>query len=148
MKKKPVDTTVNLHHEHIQRLEQAFQQSGKSVNELILLLFKRMMQENKRLHESARTIQYQEDREGYEKKHVYMDYTEYDQKLDMRRMYKMSASMVLAWAIDWFLDDLLAPPENDGSAIVNAFSQKNYQVIPFFSKTYTEYRIIWGIKPK
>jgi dTDP-D-glucose 4,6-dehydratase len=148
MKKKPVDTTVNLHQDQLQRLEQAFQHSGISVNELILLLFKRMMQENKRLHESAPTIQYQEDREGYEKKHVYMDYTEYDQKLDMRRMYKMSASLVLALAIDWFLEELLVPSKKGGSAIINAFLQKNYQVIPFFSQKYTEYRIIWGIKPK
>lgn len=148
MRKKPVDTTVNLHQKQIERLEQAFQNSGVSVNELILLLFKRMMEENENLHEKTRVIRYQEDSEGYRKHHVYMDYVEYDQKLDMRRMYKMSASLVLALAIDWFLDELLhyLLSKKEGNAIVNVFSSKNYQLIPIFKPKYTEYRIIWGQK--
>lgn len=144
-----IDTTLSLREEHILLIRDKAKGLGIKPNQILLELFAAMAARAKEKGVMEGAIGYQEAQGGYGKMHVYLTYDEYEQKLDMRRFYKMSASKVVAWAIDNILEELL---ENwyyfdNYQRIVNVYYQQKHEILPIFSQKYVEYRVIWGSKP-
>lgn len=140
-----IDTTVSLQPEHIRQLNSAAENTELSRSDLIVHLWKAMMRFNERDLRLKGTISYQE-KGDYEIVHVRMDEITYEQKLDLRRFYKMSASKVLALAIDLFLEDLvfkILTKKKEESIVIGQFYQK-YHISVDFGQNFTEYTIRWG----
>jgi hypothetical protein len=147
---KRFDTTVNIKAEHRRRLEDGAAQLGVKVNALVVELFAAMLEQRERFFAEDGTVCYQNPSEsGFETMHVYLLPHEYDQKIDMRRVYRMSASKVLGMAIDMFLDELIAGWYDNGGrcAFVNAQIRQNHDTKPLFFQNYAEFRLIWGPPP-
>lgn len=144
-----IDTTVCIHPDRLSRLEQNAEKLGIKVNDLVVALFNAAMSRNKEIGTPTGTLSYQETTGEYLTMHIYLTPKDYDQKIDMRRVYKMSASLVLAMSIDWFLEDLVEHwfDADQSNSIINEFFPKKHQLIPKFNKKFTEYRIIWGFPP-
>lgn len=147
---KRIDTTVSIKENHRQQLENGAAQLGVKVNALVIELFAAMLGQRERFFAEAGTVRYQEPSESsFETMHVYLLPHEYDQKIDMRRVYRMSASKVLGMAIDMFLDELIARwyEKKEGCAFVNEQIRQNHDLKPIFYQNYAEFRLIWGLPP-
>jgi hypothetical protein len=81
--------------------------------------------------------------------HLYLTPEEYEQKIDMRRLYKMSASMVLALAIEWFLEKIIACwyDSDQMNTIINVHFSQKHAIIPEYREESAQYRLIWGRSP-
>jgi hypothetical protein len=144
-----LDTTVSLHPNEIEQLQKAAKKLNVKVNEIVVRIFAAMLTKNEEIGLPEGTVSYQAPTGEYARVHVYLTPEEYEQKVDMRRLYKMSASKVLALGIELFLEDLVESwfkIEQKKTIIHVPLSQK-HAIIPTYNQKYSEYRIIWGYPP-
>lgn len=144
---KVIETSVSLKPDHVLRLNQAAELTLLSRSKVVTLLWKSMMRLNEKRIGLKGAVSYQESG-SYETVHVSLDEIAYEQKLDLRRFYKMSASKVLAWAIELFLDDLVFKilHKSHQRPFVSGHFYQEYHLSVQFNQDSTEYTIRWGPK--
>jgi hypothetical protein len=95
-----------MHPEIMTKLHDASQQSGFTQNEIIVRLLKRAMEEIENFYpKELRRVKYQERDEDARWKpfHVTYKFHEYESFNDMRKIYKLSVSNILAIAVRKYL---------------------------------------------
>lgn len=102
-----IDTTITITEKNFLKLQSACESTGKSVNSLARKLLKKMMKRHERYARLNLRIKYQKRYQGIKTMHLYLHEKEYEFNLDMRRIYKMSVSLILSQAIDKFLHQIL-----------------------------------------
>lgn len=100
-------TSVNLSNEDIAILEQEAVAAQVTVNHLMVLLLRYAAKHNRSLAQKNRRISYQKRGPEYKKVNLYLSLRDYERNQDMRRFYKMSVSLQLAYAIEHYLRQVI-----------------------------------------
>jgi len=139
-----IETTLYAHKNTLNRLDIGITSTGKSRNYLIKLLMQRIMKDNHKMIKTYSRIKYQNRdlKENWKRINVVLNEYEYEYYLDLRKFFKMSISLILAYVVFSYLDDLLKKNRNTDN-----YFYRNYI---FIKKTFEEvicWHIYWGIPP-
>jgi len=104
-----IETTINLDYEIAAKLDKAATITRKTRSDLFILLMKRVMKEHQLLLRNNRRVEYQKKlNEGnWTCLHVKLLIRDYEFCLDMRKFCKRSVSMLFAYAVSCFLEEIL-----------------------------------------
>ena len=140
------ETTMCVRGETREKLEAASLAAGVSRSRLVSSL---LNYASKRMHvdrSSRGGIRYQERLEGIERgrMHLRLRNDEYEFFIDMRKVWKMSVSFLVAYAVELFLDELLQKmtmnPDN--------YRYRNYAMTKVYAGDVICWIFYWGIPRK
>lgn len=105
------DTTVNINRSVLEEINDAANRTNTKKNEIIILLLKFVMKDNKYLKRNGLQIRIQYQKRDplkrWKREHVWLTKDVSIFCHDMRRFYFMSVSLILAYAVGRFLDDIV-----------------------------------------
>lgn len=109
-----IKTTVYVKRELAERLEAAARNRNATRTGMAVQLIKRMMIEHRRLVRCWRAVKYQERDAGgrWCRMHIALCGSDYEFLIDARKVFKRSVSLLLAIAVEKYLDDLLTPADD------------------------------------
>ena len=104
-----IETTLHVHKNVMNKLDEGIVKTGVSRSSIIKLLIQRIMDDGQRMIKSYSRIKYQErdEKEKWNQLHIVLNEYEYEYYLDMRNFYKMSVSLILAYAVMRYLNELV-----------------------------------------
>ena len=104
-----IDTTIYINAQTKMRLEQAGLRTRKSRSFIITKIMKQLMMNNQTFLRYSQRIEYQKHQEKscWHRLHVTMYQREYEYFLDMRKLCKRSVSLLIAIAIDLYLNEAI-----------------------------------------
>lgn len=143
-----IETTFNLADDTGKRLDGAAERLGVSRSSLIVSLMNRVMKEHGRLVCCWCSVKYQQRLVAGNRRrlHVTLAARDYEYFLDSRKLFKRSVSLLLAWAVENFLDDLLAPDESGNIVVVtDNYRFNSYLLIQETVPGAICWRIYWNI---
>ena len=102
------ETTINIHKEILKQLNYAAEKTGKSRSQIIMLICKKMMADEEKLEINRRVRnQTRDNKENWHRLHIVVYGYEYEYLLDMKKMFKVSVSFIVATAVIQYLAELL-----------------------------------------
>lgn len=137
-----LETTIYISEENYLKLEEKKAETGISKNRLIKCLLRNEVSREKRVPVLLNTVSYQEKLcadDKFRRLHVALDDELYERCLDMRRVFKLSVSYIIALCISQYLDDI-------NSAEFNTDNYRNVYI--FFSEKnefFKGYVVYWDI---
>lgn len=101
-------TTVNIRDDLLTRMKTRKQELNISLNKIVNFLLLKALNWRKKSIKTFKSIKYQVKYENisWHKLHISMDNALYERCLDMRKLYKLSVSYILAICIKMYLDIL------------------------------------------
>jgi hypothetical protein len=138
-----METTLNMHVDVLRHITRAAHSKGITRTEMIIILIKRVMDENGRTIRMGKMVKYQkQNTNGYwHKFHVILREDEYEYFLDLRKLLKMSVSLILAYAVEKYLIQLV-----DGK-ITDNYRFVNYVIVKEIVENVICWRFYWGCPP-
>jgi hypothetical protein len=101
-----METTLNVHAETLKRISAAARAGGISRSRVIMYLMKRVMEDISKPDYPGRMVRYQKSSPGdWHIFHLQVKEDDYEYLLDLRRLLKMSVSLILAGAVKKYLDE-------------------------------------------
>ncbi|HOT43963.1 MAG TPA: hypothetical protein PLM53_05875 [Spirochaetota bacterium] len=133
-------TTLNVRVDILLKISQAAQRKGLSRSDMIVLLIKKVMNDAPDTTHLGKMVQYQKKRKPYEWRtfHVRFRMDDYEYFLDLRKLFKMSVSLLLAYAVENYLDEVLTRNFSDN------YQFRNYTVIREVVDNIIFWKLIWG----
>lgn len=137
-----METTLNVHNDILEKINQAAQLRGISRSEMIIMLIKNVMKDVRNSVRFGMRVRYQKrsNPHSWETVHVRVGVDDYEYLQDLRRLLKMSISLVLAKAVKKFLKEIMKKNDND-----NYF--KNYILIKEIFNGVICWKLVWGFPP-
>jgi hypothetical protein len=110
-----IDTTMYVHITIIKQIADLALLMDKSRNNLIITLLKQAMKRHVKLIKSSGRVRYQDSdtADNWETVHVRFKKHEYEFFQDLRRLYKMSVSLILACAVKMYLKETSDAKKSD-----------------------------------
>ena len=144
-----IETTLYVHRGIHEMLNRGAATSGRTRTFIIKLLMQRVMDDNKKLLQSYPRIRYQarDDKENWHRIHLVLNEYEYEYCLDMRKLFKMSVSFILAYAVRRYLEDVINEMI-DGSNNTDNYCYQNYILIRKTIDGIICWQLYWGIPSK
>jgi len=138
-----METTLNIHAHILEKISLAARSRGMSRSEMIILLIKKAMDDIPDPARIGRMVRYQRRSMPTEwcTFHVQLRMDDYEFFLDLRKLLKMSVSLILAYAVKKFLDKLVKANTTDN------YQYRNYVVIKEYIDNIVSWRFIWGYPP-
>ena len=104
-----IATTLNINKDILEQITEVSDITGKSRTQIIIMLLKNVMDDHKMKARINCSIKYQPCDEKYKwhKFHVSLKVTDYECFLDLRKVFKMSVSCLVAFAAKKYLKHLL-----------------------------------------
>ncbi|MCP4131228.1 MAG: hypothetical protein GY754_09630 [bacterium] len=104
-----INTTIYINIELLEKVEAASRQVKMSRSDIIILLLDRVMKKKEIPLETFKQIKYQfrDLACNWKRIHVYPEAHIYESFLDMRKFFKRSVSLIIAIAINEYLDQLV-----------------------------------------
>lgn len=137
-----MDTTVYIQIDLFDRITKEAHARNISRSKLIIILLELMMGKpaTPRL---GKLVQYQESRnpEEWHTFHISFMDDEYEYFQDMRKLLKMSVSLLLAIAVRQFLDNPVVKIDTDN------YRYKSYLIVKEIVESITCWRLYWGYPP-
>jgi hypothetical protein len=136
-------TTLNIHVDVMEKITLAAELQGICLNEMIVILIKMAMDGMQNRARIGRLVQYQQ-RDSPDKwypLHVRWKVDEYEFFQDMRKLVKMSLSLILAYAVKKFLIKIMKKKNSDN----NRF--QNYILAKEEIDGIIMWKLIWGFPP-
>jgi hypothetical protein len=135
-----METTLNIRTDISVKIAFAAQARGISRSQMIAILIKKVMDDISNPGRMGKLVQYQQIRKQGEWHtfHLYVREDDYEYFLDLRKLLKMSVSLILAYAVEKFLDKILKTNDTDK----NRF--RNYTVIRDVIDDIICWKFIWG----
>jgi hypothetical protein len=142
-KDKLMETTLNIHGDILEKISLAARSRGISRSEMIILLIKKAMNDISDPARIGRMVQYQKRSrpEDWHTFHVQLRMDDYEYFLDLRKLLKMSVSLILAYVVKKFLNNWMRTNTTDN------YQYKNYVVIREFIDNIICWKFIWGYPP-
>lgn len=140
-----IKTTFNIKLSQAARISQISTQIGYSKSKIINLLFRKVFKSNTFKIRFLQSIQYQKqivDNNRWKHFHVSLEGVVYEKCLDMRKVFKLSGSLIISDAIDKLLDELI-DDINKGNAGDNYSS--NYLIFYTKAEYFTQITLVWGM---
>ena len=139
------DTTLYIHLSTMKILERAMEKTGKTRNQIIIMLLKRAMKDARKMARLGTTVRYQEDdvKAMWRTEHVRFREDEVDFFKDLRNVAKMSDSLLLALAARKYLKEIIAVARRMGHT--DNYLYCNYLLSLKIYKCSVILNISWGI---
>jgi hypothetical protein len=136
-------TTLNIHVDVMEKITFAAELQGISLNEMIVMLIKKAMDGMQNQARIGRLVQYQQrDKpDKWKTLHVRWKVDEYEYFQDMRKLLKMTVSLILAYAVKNFMDTIMKKNNSDN----NHFH--NYILAKEEIDGVIMWKLIWGFPP-
>ena len=137
-----METTLNIHASILERITAAACGMGVSRSELILLLVRKIMADIDNPGKIGATVRYQGrcDREEWRVVHIRLRPDEYEYFLDLRKILKMSVSLILAIGVKRYL-------EKTNTNLTDNYQLKNYTLAKQTYGTTIIWHLVWGYHP-
>jgi hypothetical protein len=137
-----IKTTININTTILQRIKNVSMRTGKPQGKIILMLLKRAMLGNQIDIKLNVAVKYQ-IRDPLKQWHIFhIEYQEdvYEFCQDMRKFFKLSVSMILAIAVEHYLDEILDDyKRNKLFRISDNYPYSGY----IFNKEHLDGAILW-----
>src|SRR3990172_3609520 len=136
-----METTLNIHADILEQIAKAAQANGMSCSEIIVLLIQRVMKDISEPERIGRLVKYQ-DRHMPEEWHVFhiqVREDAYEYWLDLRKLLKMSVSLILAYSVKRYLCKLLRKNNTDN------YQFNSYIIVKEVIENLIVWKFIWGI---
>lgn len=136
-----METTLNIHKNVLAKVTEAAALQGISCSAMIRLLIHRLMDDNMDPIVIGRLIRYQKRCELGEWRtfHIQFREDEYEYFIDLRKILKMSVSLILACAVKKYLKN-----KNIQETDNNLYIHKNYVAIREFIGNIQCIKLFWG----
>jgi hypothetical protein len=133
-------TTLNIHYEILKIITVAAQERAISRSDLIISLLKRVMEDMSTPGDLGRLVQYQKRGKAadWHTFHIKLRVDEYEYFLDLRKLLKMSVSLILSYAVKRYL--INTPEKNIG----DNYPYKNYVIIRELIDNIICWKLVWG----
>lgn len=140
-----METTLNIRAGNLEKITSAADSLGISCSAMIVALMQKVMAEGAHPVRMGRLVRYQiRTRPGdWRAFHVQLREDEYEYFLDMRKLLKMSVSLILAYAVKRFLINPIK--ENVTDNYPNQF--RNYLIVKEYINNIICWKFIWGYQP-
>ncbi len=147
--KMRIQTTVNMHRNTLDQLETASRQTSISRNKLIILLLQHSMKNHCSEMIMASAVRYQKrvDKNVCHRFHLIINEYEYEYFLDMRKLFKISVSLLIANMIKKYLSIIVQKILKKESTTDN-YPYQNYIVIREHSHRSICWKLYWGLPQK
>jgi hypothetical protein len=138
-----METTLNIHTDISKKITRAAQTRGISRSEMIAILIKKVMDDVSNPGRMGKMIQYQKRSrpDEWQTFHLYVREDDYEYFLDLRKLLKMSVSLILAYAVEKYLFKLLKKDSTDNNRY------RNYVIIKDVIDDIICWKFIWGFPP-
>jgi hypothetical protein len=139
-----VETTVLIRIDLLNRIAKAAQSRGISRSRLIIILLMKIMKEPPHTPRLGRLVEYQARRDGYDLHPFHISFKEDENEYfqDLRKLLKMSLSLILAFAVERYLN----ASKRDTLTDNNLF--RNYFIIKELVDSIICWKIYWGHPPE
>ena len=133
-------TTMNVHTAILSKILRTAQSNNKTHSEIILLLLGKVKIDMPVPFVFGKMVKYQERRKcnDWHTLHLELRDEEYEYLLDLRRLLKMSVSLILAVAVDKYLHNI------DNIINSDKYLMRNYVLILEVINEIEHWRHIWG----
>jgi hypothetical protein len=135
-----METTLNIHTKISEQITMASRLMGISRSTVIVILVKKVMDDISNPGQPGRLVQYQTRRkqDEWHTFHLSVREDDYEYFLDLRKLLKMSVSLILAYAVKKFLDTIIKRNCTDNNRY------KNYIIAKEFIDDIVCWKFIWG----
>lgn len=136
-------TTLNIRNDILLKITRAARSKGVSRSDMIVLLIKKAMDDISDPVRIGTMVQYQQRSrpDDWHTFHVRLRMDEYEYLLDLRKLLKMSVSLILAYVVKKFLGEIMKSNLSDN------YQYKNYIVIKELIENIPCWKFIWGYPP-
>ena len=138
-----METTLNVDCAVMKIITASARGRGMSRSGLIIMLIKRIMNDLPDPGRLGRMVRYQKKRrpEEWHLFHLQLRADDYEFFLDLRKLLKMSISLILAIAVKKYLREILNNSTDN-------YQYKNYVIIQKLIGRTMSWHLIWGYPPK
>jgi hypothetical protein len=138
-----METTLNIRADILEQIARVANSNGISCSEMIALLIQQVTADIANPGRIGRMVQYQGRRSTPEWHvlHVQVREDMYEYWLDLRKLLKMSVSLILAYAVKKFLCKLMKINSTDN------YLCKNYIIAKEIIDSVIVWKFIWGYPP-
>ena len=138
-----METTLNIHAHILEKISLAARSRGMSRSEMIILLIKKAMDDIPDPARIGRMVRYQRRSMPTEwcTFHVQLRMDDYEFFLDLRKLLKMSVSLIITYAIKKYVKKSKAIIYTDNNRY------KNYAIIKERVDNIICWRLFWGYPP-
>jgi hypothetical protein len=102
-----IKTTINFLQCRLDRVYSVAKESGIGYKKLVKLCIDRFLKDFEKDDFVERALLYQPDAKNWKKVHFKMEYSEYDAYFDCKKVLRWSFSLIVAVAIDTYLETVL-----------------------------------------
>lgn len=138
-----METTVNIHVAILNQIARAAESRGISRSEVIIFLIKKVMSENYKNLSMGRMVKYQQkdNPDSWHVFHLNLREDDYEYFLDLRKLRKMSVSLILAYAVEKYLG------KKGNKVFTDNYRFINYVIIKEMVDDVICWRFYWGYPP-
>ncbi len=143
-----IETTLNVHREVLSELYEASFVTGRRISAIAVMALQGLLAQHRRRVRAFRRIQYQgrDYKENWKKVHIVIGVSDYECLLDMRKMYKMSVSFLLAVAVKNYLYKMIKEILC-GVGKTDNYQLRNYIISQKVIEGVVSLQIYWGVPP-
>jgi hypothetical protein len=145
-----IETTLNINRNILTRLDYVSKVVNKSRTYIIRLLLGKMLDDERNLNQYWSRIKYQKRDlpDNWSTFHLILREDEYEFCLDLRKVYKMSLSHVIAFAVNKYLDKIMSLfSTGDDSRNTDNYLYRNYTISHKLIDGINCWRYYWGFTP-
>ncbi len=137
-----IDTTINIRKQVLKRIDAACVEYSVSRSRFVSLLLLRFMKEKATDKNRFSRVKYQkrDTKASWKRPHVMLESDLYEKCLDMRKLFKMSVSFIVAVAFTCYFDSVVYELKNDGDTDKNT---RNYICIGNRYENVFSFSIFW-----
>ena len=138
-----MNTTLNIHTDILEQIVRAAKYNKISASEMILRLIQKSAENITNPGRLGRMIQYQArcKPQDWHIVHIQVREDMYEYWLDLRKLLKMSISLILAYAVKKFLGKLMS------NSYIDNYHFINYMIMKEIIDNVIIWKLIWGCPP-
>lgn len=135
-----METTLNINSDLLEKLVRAARSENKSRSEFIIMLIKKSMDDISNPGRMGTMVRYQKRHKTHEWRRIHLQIRidDYEYFLDLRKLLKMSVSLILAYAVEKYLPSVLLNKTTDNNRY------HNYVVIRDIIDNVICWKFLWG----
>ncbi len=135
-----METTINIHYDVLEKITRAANVYGISRSGIIMLIIREMMSSIPDTVRMGKMVRYQSSSgpDTWHTFHIQVRMDEYEYLLDLRKLFKMSVSLIIAYAAERYIKKLMRTKGTDN------YQFNNYVVIREVVDNIICWRLYWG----
>lgn len=143
-----VETTVNIAPDVKKRLDRVAEATGVSRSEIVVKVMRKALKDFRQFVRHDCAVQYQKKNSSSKRKkfHVTLARRDYEYFLDMRKLFKSSVSLLVAFSVNEYLDEVIGSLMDENYDMdTDNYPFQNYLIVPEMVEDVVCWKIYWGI---